>query len=197
MPSLYCSRGHLVNYPDTKPAACPVCGISTTPPPVAIAHQPTAPQPARQRWPGRDEGADDGRDSEHRGTAREVGRYEPPQGSYISGDDDLTFDMGAIRVNREDSRPMTVKELRESGTPIERTDDGPARAIGGQRVETVTAAELVAKMVAESGGSAAQSPAPARVSKPQRSRANASSGRKRGGGGKGGSAGGSGPGAVS
>lgn len=160
-----------------------------TPPPVAVAstQQPVA-QPARQRWPGRGgEGANDGQDGEHRSTAREVVRYEPPRDAYISGDDDLTFDMGAIRVNREDSRPMTVKELRESGTPIERTDDGPARAIGGQRVETITAKELVEKMVAESGGSAAQSPAPAaRAPKPPRSRANASNaaaggGRKRGG----------------
>lgn len=192
MPSQYCFRGHLVNYTDVKPTTCPACGTSMTPPPVAVAatQQPVA-QPARQRWPGRGgESANDGDGSDRRSTAREVGTYQPPQGSYISGDDDLTFDMGAIRVNREDSRPMTVKELRESGTPIERTDNGPARAIGGQRVETITAKELVEKMVAESGGSAAQlsTPAPTRAPKLQRSRASASAngGRKRGSGGKGG-----------
>jgi hypothetical protein len=113
--------------------------------------------PAKQPWPKRAE-------LDERGDPIE-GR--PQRAAAVYSDDgmgeDMAFDSASIRVAGDGERPMTVKELSESTTAVERTEERGQSAVSGERVST---ADLVRQMIAQGGGQVATASV-----KPKRQRA--------------------------
>lgn len=104
-----------------------------------VAYVPPQPMPARQAWPDRPQA-----------TAEE--RYQRDYRAAQEGQalGDMSFDRSSIRVTREDSEPITLGELRKSGNPVERIDEGSRQAPQGKN-DVVTASSLVQQMIGSAG----------------------------------------------
>jgi hypothetical protein len=163
MPQAYCPNGHRVSYDAAKPKTCPTCRTEMEPKVAAIASAVQAPAPVKQPWP--DVAA-------RRAAASAPAQQQRAPVEYESFEDsDLSFDRASIRLEGDAPEVMTVGELAESKTPIERTEQrGAGRAEGG--VERVSTADLVKQMIA----TGAEPEAATKSARPRRA--------KSGGGGK-------------
>lgn len=164
MPTNYCSQGHRVNYSGAKPKACPSCGTDMEPKSVASLaadSTPPAAAPARQPWPK--VGPLDN-DETPRGQSS---RFEVQQ--TLSSDDDMQFDSASVHVAGVALRPTTLRQLAESGVPVERRPERSSADGGG---DSVSVAKMVTDMVAAEGAQRGQQVAQASTTtkraKPQR-----------------------------
>lgn len=180
MPVVYCPiKAHRVQFSGIKPAKCPTCGADMSPPPVvasqAAATVVLAPISRKQTW------ADIGFVSNQ--SLEEQDRLERGGSSARSGrrqetaeieDGDIAFDRGTLRVSKDDTKLMTVQELRESGQAVERTGDSGTRVEGASN-RVLSTADLVKEMIAADGGGGRQvataSAAKPMAARPKRARA--------------------------